>query len=207
MWFDYNLPYANVDEPRNNWRPFLLSKVAPLVKSLKKNENATISDVVSAVNKGLWEILGAPGKPIVFKSSQTPLIYDPMSTIIFGYASCTGISILFVDALRSVGVCARIAGTPSWHNNPSEGNHNWIEVLIESKTDSSGYKWGIIEGSPDGPGETLTNPCDKWFCNSKHFGEGKARTPVYAARFDRLATSTNYPMSWDTSNLNIPGVD
>ena len=30
------------------------------------------------------------GHNVTFKSSQTPLIFDPMSTLVFGYASCTG---------------------------------------------------------------------------------------------------------------------
>lgn len=145
MWYDYNLPYANVDEPRNNWRPFLVNKASPLVSNLL-NKNAKISDVVTAVNEGIWDILGKPGFPIKFRSSQTPLIYDPMSTITFGYASCTGISILFVDVLRSIGVCARLVGTPAWNNNAEKGNHNWVEVLMESETDPSGYEWGMMEG-------------------------------------------------------------
>ena len=44
---------------------------------------------VRTVNEYVWE-RGYLGNEVVFKSSQTPLIYDPMSTIVFGYASCTG---------------------------------------------------------------------------------------------------------------------
>ena len=40
---------------------------------------------------------------IKFGSEQTPLVYDPMSTMLFGYASCTGISLLLIDALRTAG--------------------------------------------------------------------------------------------------------
>ena len=85
---------------------------------------------VRTVNEYLWE-RGYLGNEVVFKSSQTPLIYDPMSTIVFGYASCTGVSILFGDALRAAGVPARMAGTPAWNGNPHNGNHNWIEVKID----------------------------------------------------------------------------
>ena len=31
-----------------------------------------------------------------------------------GYASCTGVSILYVDALRTIGIPARVTGTPAW---------------------------------------------------------------------------------------------
>ena len=75
-------------------------------------DNYSISEVALIVNKGLWS--GALGKSIVFKGGQTPLIYDPMSIMVFGYASCTGVSIVYIDALRSVGIPSRLAGTPAW---------------------------------------------------------------------------------------------
>ena len=46
-----------------------------------------------------------------------------------GMASCTGLSILLVDALRSVGIPARFAGTASWHDD--RGNHSWTEVRLD----------------------------------------------------------------------------
>ena len=49
--------------------------------------------VASAINgyganasDNVWNALGG----VTFKSSQTPLIFDPVSTAAFGYASCTG---------------------------------------------------------------------------------------------------------------------
>ena len=75
-------------------------------------DSYSISEVALIVNKGLWG--GALGRSIVFKGGQTPLIYDPMSVMIFGYASCTGVSIVYIDALRSIGIPARLAGTPAW---------------------------------------------------------------------------------------------
>ena len=82
------------------------------------------------------------------------LIMDPMSTITFGFASCTGVSILYTDALRAVGVPARLVGTPAWNGEVENGNHNWVEVY----TGPTGG-WSFIEGAPAGGGETLTNPC------------------------------------------------
>jgi len=113
---NYILPYASVNENRNNWRPFLSAAIKPLLDTLPRD--ATVTDVFNVVNGGtdapsLWSLLGnsANGGSIVFKSSQTPLIFDPMSTIAYGFASCPGISILAVDALRAAGVAARLAGT------------------------------------------------------------------------------------------------
>jgi hypothetical protein len=100
-----------------------------------------------------------------------------MSVITFGFASCTGVSILYVDALRSVGVPARLVGTPAWKGVASNGNHNWVEVFL-------GDGWYFNEAYPAGPGETFDKPCDKWFCNSGNFNPNDSlTTQVFAAKF------------------------
>uniref|UniRef100_A0A7S2BQR0 Transglutaminase-like domain-containing protein n=1 Tax=Octactis speculum TaxID=3111310 RepID=A0A7S2BQR0_9STRA len=195
---DYVLPYASVNEARSNWRPLLRDA---LLDTVLAGDALLTSDVVTAVNSFLWSDAAlSPNAPIVFKSSMTPLVYDPMSVLAFGYASCTGVSILFVDALRSVGVAARLVGTPAWNGVAANGNHNWVEVY-----DPENKSWGFIEAAPAGGGETLTDPCDKWFCNPSHVANG---TQFFAARWDsEAAEGTVYPMAWDLDNLNIPGVD
>ena len=42
------------------------------------------------------------------------------------FASCTGLSVLAVDACRAVAIPARLAGTPLWTDG--SGNHTWFEV-------------------------------------------------------------------------------
>jgi len=196
IWLDWVLPYASVNEARSDWRQLLSSQLHPLVQN-SSSQLESLQDVAELVNSQLWSVLRPQG-PIVFKSSQTPLIYDPMSTITFGYASCTGISLLLVDALRTVGVPARLVGTPAWHGVEADGNHNWVEVWLGAGG------WSFIEGQPAGPGESFENPCDKWFCNPQHF-DGHTRS--FAARFDRHSNDTVYPMAWDPANRHVPGVD
>ncbi|KAL1521428.1 hypothetical protein AB1Y20_021092 [Prymnesium parvum] len=209
LWREAVLPYAVVNEPRNDWRELLWAQLFPLLS--KMSNASSLSDVFTLVNAQLWALLGKfSGNPsVVFRSEQTPLIYDPMSTVLFGYASCTGISLLLVDALRTAGVPARLVGTPAWNGVESRGNHNWVEVWIGGETDS-GDGWAFIEGAPAGGGETLLNPCDKWFCNPPHFNH--SGTAVFATRFDRnLSTASGgqdyYPMAWDLSNHDVMGED
>ena len=52
-----------------------------------------------------------------------PTALESMET---GLASCTGLSILLIDACRSVGVPARFVGTPLWADG--SGNHSWVEI-------------------------------------------------------------------------------
>lgn len=199
MFMEYVLPFANVDEARNNWRPLLKEALAPTVKHLKMIRIFLDTDtVVDQINKDLWKSFTYVnnGEPIVFKAGQTPRIYDPMSVILYGRASCTGLSILLVDALRAVGVPARIAGTPAWNGNVDNGNHSWVEFYSDME-----QKWKFLEPIVD---MQKNDPCKYWFCNKKHF-DGK--TKVYAAKMVKTEDGTYFPMSWDASNQGVPGED
>ena len=198
VWQDFVLPYASVNEARSNWRPLLRDALLPRLLNASGGAAGALNTtaVVAAVNAQLWSALTPSA--ITFRSSQTPLIYDPMSVLAFGYASCTGVSLLFVDALRSVGVAARLAGTPAWNGNATSGNHNWVEVF-----EPASGAWGFIEGKPAGGGETLADPCDKWFCSPAK----AAGTQFFAAQWSRATNASIYPMAWDVANLDVPGVD
>ena len=190
---DYVLPYASANEPRTHWHGLLAKAVEPILVALPRH--ASISDVAEAINSEFWQNVGG----VKFHSGQTPLIYDPVSTVAFGYASCTGVSTTYIAALRVAGIPARLVGTPAWLGDPTKGNHNWVELW-------DGASWRFWEGRPAGGGETLTNPCDKWFCKAARFPLNGS-TKVYAARFDHHSNQTVYPLAWDPSNLDTPGVD
>ena len=190
---DYVLPYASANEPRTHWHGLLAKAVEPILNALPRR--ASISDVAEAINSEFWQNVGG----VKFHSGQTPLIFDPVSTVAFGYASCTGVSTTYIAALRVAGVPARLVGTPAWLGDPLRGNHNWVELW-------DGASWRFWEGRPAGGGETLANPCDKWFCKAARFPVNGS-TRVYAARFDRRANQSIYPLAWDPSNLDTPGVD
>lgn len=66
----------------------------------------------------------------------------------------------------------------------------------------TGLKYGMgqfIEAAPAGGGESLSNPCDKWFCTPSNMNG----TELFAARFLQ-SVDTRYPMAWDLSNFEIP---
>ncbi|EQC37028.1 hypothetical protein SDRG_05847 [Saprolegnia diclina VS20] len=119
-----------------------------------------------------------------------------MSAIVYGHASCTGVSIVLLSALRSAGIVSRLVGTPGWHGNTSHGNHNWVEVW------SPNDGWLFLEAAPAGNG-SLFNPCDKWFCTKSYMTPA---TRVLAAKFSQR-TRERYVMAWDPDNTAIPGVD
>eukprot|EP00586_Coscinodiscus_wailesii_P000602 CAMPEP_0172482798 /NCGR_PEP_ID=MMETSP1066-20121228/9412_1 /TAXON_ID=671091 /ORGANISM="Coscinodiscus wailesii, Strain CCMP2513" /LENGTH=269 /DNA_ID=CAMNT_0013246213 /DNA_START=97 /DNA_END=906 /DNA_ORIENTATION=- len=196
VYLEYVLPFASVDEARNNWRQLMTETLAPIIAPLLSEKDVTIREVVHVVNKNVWDVFGG----ITFKLKQTPLIYDPMSTIAFKYASCTGVSLFFVAALRSVGIPARLAGTPAWNNQIENGNHSWVEVWCNGG-------WMFMEGAPAAghvPG-VFFDQCNFWFCNPTKF-DGK--TKVFAARYSKdKAGGVFFPMSWNVGNEGVPGED
>ncbi len=209
VFFNYVLNYANLNEARTNWRPLLVDALkfneSDLYQNSLDNGESTldICSVTTWVNQHLWTRLARnQDQPIYFKSSQTPLIFDPMSTIAFGYASCTGTSILFCNALRAVGVPARVAGTPAWYGNRTQGNHNWVEVLVPAL---NGWEWKFLEPSPALPDvDTLDNePCHRWFCDASRFPSSK----VYAATMAFSDSETYFPLAWEWDNRDVPAVD
>ena len=172
IYFEYVINFANVNEARSNWRPLFHSTLASIAENLAAN-GAEVERVVHTVNQNLWTAFyknrNSDGEKasIAFKSGQTPLVYDPMSVIVYGYASCTGVSIVLVDALRALGIPARLAGTDAWHGDLENGNHSWIEFY------GGDGKWHIMESLPasggkggddEGDGKKLLDPCQWWFC-------------------------------------------
>lgn len=114
------LPYAVLGEARDgDWRSMMWPRFRPLVAAA-----GSLTEAAQALNRGVWATWEPP---LRFVADQTPAIMSPFQVIAHGYASCTGMSTLLVDALRSQGIPARAAGTPRW-NNPAGGNHVWVEV-------------------------------------------------------------------------------
>jgi len=202
MWNEYVLNYVHLNEARSNWRPFLFEKLSPSLwqtTTTTTTYSLSIPDVVSTINTVMWDSLAQSlgHSNISFVSGSTPLVFDPMSILVNGFGSCTGLSILFTSALRSVGVPARVAGTPAWNNVRRRGNHNWVEVWYNDT-------WYFLEPTPnvDEADNMLRPPCSRWFCHPRRWENG---TKAYAARYE--PTENYFPMAWEWTNTDVPAED
>ncbi|KAL7471705.1 hypothetical protein ACHAXS_012006 [Conticribra weissflogii] len=222
IYMEYVVPYAVVNEPRTDYRSLLFDALRDLLseyerplaanQSLDADERpkpsrnlysyaqtqTQIKRVVKAINTRLWSILARrSSQPIRFQAGLTPRIYDPLSVISHGRSSCTGLAILLVAALRTVGIPARMAGTPAWNGVEEEGNHSWLEVFLPTDDDDAdddgdeGGKWMFLEPSPgiaEGGEESADaddldrDPCKRWFCKASRF-DGSTR--VFATRYTK----------------------
>lgn len=128
------LPYANVSERRDPWRAMLMERY---LRSAR--ECATPAEAALRLNAAILPELG-----VRYSTERARADQSPAESIESGLASCTGLSILLVDACRAVCVPARLAGIPNWIDD--RGNHTWVEIW----SDGEWHFVGAAEPDPQG---------------------------------------------------------
>ena len=116
LFFDTILPYANVNEKRDPWRPQYYEELKPVVAEAKSP-----GDAAAILNNEIFKRYS-----VKYSTKRKKADQSPMESMESGMASCTGLSIMLIDACRAVGVPARFVGTPLWSDG--SGNHSWVEV-------------------------------------------------------------------------------
>ncbi len=172
------LPYASLNERRDNWRADFHRRFIKIAIKSK-----TIDRAALALNKVVFDTL-----KVSYSATKRPKPeQSPYETVQAHYASCTGLSILLTDALRSVGIPARIAGIAMW---PDEsGNHTWVEIWDG--------KWRYV-----GAAES-TSLDHGWFTVKASTAD--ARHPIYATSFKK--TGLSFPMPWAPEIKSVPAVN
>ncbi|MBS0260574.1 MAG: nuclear transport factor 2 family protein [Planctomycetes bacterium] len=182
IFFNNVLPYVNINESRERWRPEFVAQFQPLVKNAK-----TMSEAAAILNQQIFPLL-----KVRYSTQRRRADQAPSESIKSGLASCTGLSVLLIDACRAVGVPARFVGTPLWTNN--SGNHSWVEVW-----DKGWHFTGAAE--PNGM------ELDKaWFAGQAGTARrDDARHAIYAVSFQR--TPLYFPLVWDSSIKDVFAVN
>jgi poly(3-hydroxybutyrate) depolymerase len=158
IFLDAILPYASVSETREQWRPSLRERTLPLIEGIRCPAAAAV-----AINAGLFAELG-----VRYSTKRRRADASPSESIESGLASCTGLSILLVNACRSVGLPARLVGTPLWSDG--SGNHSWVEIW-------DGSQWRFT-GAAEPTGDRLD---EAWFtARAAAAVEGDPRHGIYA---------------------------
>ncbi len=175
------LPYAVLDETRERWRPRLLEVAAPLVA-----ECETAAEAAQALNRGLFDAVN-----VHYNTGRKKPNQSPAESMEQGRATCTGLSILLVDACRAVGVPARVAGVASWHDK--RGNHTWVEV-------HDGERWRFT-----GADEYDANGLDRgWFAGDA--SKARAGDPVFGVWASSFAPADGtFPMVWAPEDRSVHG--
>lgn len=175
------LPYANLSEKREDWRGKFHAECKPMVAGIDSPGDAAVK-----LNQTIYDHFG-----VKYHAAKRPRPdQGPLESIEAGYASCTGLSVLLVNACRAVGIPARIAGVAQWTRG--KGNHTWVEVWDDG--------WHCLGAS------------ESKALNKVWFGKGVAAADetdpmkrIYAAQFSR--TTQYFPLAWNPYDNSIPAVD
>jgi hypothetical protein len=176
IFFNYLLPYSAIGEDVDDWRADFRARFLPVIDGIQKPGEAA-----HKINTLLWKMLDVVYSPKREKPDQSP--YHSMR---IKMASCTGLSILLIDACRSVGIPARFVGC-LWAHKP--GNHSWVEVWQEG----TWYHLGAFDGA--GMNEA-------WFNNDVVFN--RANDPQYAIFAYAWLPAESSTMKSMTSGRNTP---
>lgn len=176
------LPYASLDETRESWRPEFYEQCSKLVKDCK-----TATEAAQTINKEFFNII-----KVHYNTGRKAPNQSPAESKALGMATCTGLSIILVDACRSVGVPARIAGTALWANK--RGNHTWIELY-----DGEWFFTGADEYHKKGLNRAwFTGDASKAIANDwKH--------AIWASSWRR--SGSHFPMVWALKDKSVAAVN
>ena len=176
------LPYAVFDEPRDPWRAEFFEKVSPLVKDAK-----TITEAVQIINKRFFKLINTH-----YHTGRKRTNQSPNESMAQGKATCTGLSILLVDACRAVGIPARAVGIPMWTNG--RGNHTWVEIW-----DGGWHFTGADEYDAGGLNRG-------WFTGDAAKADAsKPANSIYATSWKKAGLS--FPLPWAANDTSVAAVN
>lgn len=176
------LPYALLTESRDVWRKKLREMSLPLIEGCR-----TPGEAAQALNRKLFKLTG-----VHYSTQRRAPDQGPLETMQTTTATCTGLSILLVDACRSIGVPARVVGTPLWFNK--RGNHTWVEIW-----DGDWQFTGAAEADPKGLNRG-------WFTHDASQAlKDVPEHAIYANSFAR--TDVLFPMVWARGSRSVHAVN
>jgi len=184
VFLNYVLPYASINERRDDWRKDFYEKFKPLIAGITESGKAG-----AKLNEKVFPLV-----KVRFSRNRQKADQSPLESIETGMASCTGMSVLLVDACRAVGVPARFVGVPLWSD--LSGNHSWVEIFDNGQ-------WHFT-GAGEATGDKLNVA---WFVGRASGCErDNLLHAIYAARFERSAQKFPLPWAQDVDWVNAVNV-
>lgn len=172
IYLDYVLPYSVIREEVDDWRGEFRERFLPLVEGCKDNYEAAVK-----LDRTIWDMIG-----VHYDTRRDKARQSPRHSMRIGMASCTGISIILIDACRAVGIPARLVGC-CWTTIP--GNHSWVEVW-------SGGRWRVLAS-----GEKERED-DIWFLDyAAQADASRIDRRIYASRYSPSPSGTRFWRTWE----------
>lgn len=172
IYLDYVLPYSVIREGCDDWRGEFRERFAPLISGCTNAYEAAV-----VLDRKIWDIIGVHYNVRRDKARQSP-----RHSMRIGMASCTGISIILIDACRALGIPARLVGC-NWTTIP--GNHSWVEVWSDGR-------WRVLAS-----GEKERED-DIWFLEHAAKADGsRIDKRIYASRWSPSKEGTLFWQTWE----------
>lgn len=182
VFFEHVLPYASINERRDAWRRDFYERCSPWVA-----EATSAAEAAAILNNRLFGEVG-----VIYSTKRPKADQSPYESIEAGMASCTGLSVLLIDACRAVGVPARFVGTPRWSDD--SGNHSWVEIWDDG--------WHFT-GAAEPTGMELDRA---WFTGRASTAKADSeRYGIFAASYKR--TPQRFPMVWRPNADWVHGIN
>jgi transglutaminase-like putative cysteine protease/predicted esterase len=182
LFFNDVLPYASLNERREPWRKKLRAECLPMIQGA-----TSPGEAAQMLNRKIFSHF-----KVSYNTSRHRPDQSPSESIATGRATCTGLSILLVDACRAVGIPARIAGTPMWAN--MRGNHTWVEIW-----DGAWHFTGAAEPAAAGLDHA-------WFeADAARAQRDVPQHAIYATSFRR--TGLVFPLVWMPADTSVNAVN
>lgn len=165
------LPYAVLDEPRDEWREQFQAMFTPVVSSCKTGSEAALT-----ISARIQQLLN-----VTYSTERRAPNQGVRESLASGKVSCTGQSILLICALRSVGIPARMAGVITW--NHVRGNHNWVEAWCDGS-------WKMLEYNE----KDFNTP---WVMSSiSMLDPTRPENAIFATSWKTMPDGSFFPLVW-----------
>lgn len=171
IYREYVLPYSVIREERDDWRKMFMDKFRPLIAGCTNCYDAAVQ-----LDRKIWGIVN-----VHYNTKRDQARQSPFHSMRIGMASCTGISILLIDACRSLGVPARLVGC-DW--TTIAGNHSWVEIW-------SGGRWHVLASGEKEREDSV------WFlAYAEKADESRLDKHIYASRWSPSPAGTLFWRTW-----------
>lgn len=172
IYLDYVLPYTVIREERDDWRAEFRERFAPLVAGATNAYDAAV-----ALDRGIWDMINVHYNVRRDKARQSP-----RHSMRIHMASCTGISIILIDACRAHGIPARLVGC-NWTECP--GNHSWVEVWSRGA-------WHVLASGEKEREDEI------WFLERAEKADAsRPERRIYASRWSPSPAGTLFWQTWE----------
>lgn len=184
------LPMAIITERRDPWRREFLERFGPVVQGA-----TSATDAADRLNRAVFNTLN-----VHYNTKRKRPDQSWTESVEQGAATCTGLSIILVNACRAVGVPARLAGVYEWADK--QGNHTWVEIYDPAVTAPDGSHWHFV-GADEPDDRGLNNG---WFVGDASRAVAEHREhAVWATSY--APTGESFPLVFAPEATFVHGVN